>query len=71
MELFQAPTASVFDTENKEDIDSRSAELDYGLKPASLAFLALHPEIWLKIYMAQRKDTGCFAPLAPRERAWQ
>jgi len=33
MEPFQAPTASVFDRENKEDIDNRPAELDRGLKP--------------------------------------
>lgn len=32
MELFWAPTASVFDTENKEDIDNRPAKLDHGLK---------------------------------------
>lgn len=33
MELFWAPTASVFDTDNKEDIDNRPAKLDHGLKP--------------------------------------
>lgn len=33
MELFWAPTASVFDTANKEDIDNRPEELDYGLNP--------------------------------------
>lgn len=27
MELFQAPTASAFDTENKKDIDNRASEL--------------------------------------------
>lgn len=62
MELFWAPTASVFDTENKEDIDNskagpwiKTSALKSGNLGANLALLVPHQKTWMKIYMAQKK----------------
>lgn len=32
MDLFWAPIATAFDTENEEDVDNGPAQLDHGLK---------------------------------------